>query len=209
MENNNKKSNNKIKLKGNAVILKDDEFFTPPEAVYPIAELLKKYGINNILEPCDTHNNSNIAKVLREYNFNVYTSSIKENNYILNMPIKTNVFVVTNPPYSIKDDFIEKSIYLIEKNIINGFAFLLPTMALHGVKRHKFFNKLNNLGFSIKTLIFDKRVEFTYFENIKSLNKPWFDVAWFVFIKEKEVFNEVSFVKLQEKEKDNFEHLLV
>ncbi|MDO6993325.1 hypothetical protein Q5M87_04810 [Brachyspira innocens] len=209
MENNNKKNKSIRKLKTSASIVKNDEYFTPPEAVYPIAELLKKYNINNILEPCDTNNNSNIAKVLREYNFNVYTSSIKESNYILNMPIQTNVFVVTNPPYFIKDDFIEKSIYLIEKNIINGFAFLLPTMALHGVKRHKFFNKLNNLGFSIKTLIFDKRVEFTSFENIKSLNKPWFDVAWFVFIKEKEVFNEVSFVKLQEKEKDNFEHLLV
>ncbi|KLI46126.1 hypothetical protein [Brachyspira hyodysenteriae] len=208
MGNDNKKNNNIIKLKTYASIAKNDEYFTPPEAVYPIAELLKKYGINNILEPCDTNNNSNIAKVLREYNFNVYTLSIKENNYILNMPTKTNVFVVTNPPYSLKDAFIEKSIYLIEKNIINGFAFLLSTMSLHGVKRHKFFNQLNDLGFSIKTLIFDKRVEFTSFENIKSLNKPWFDVAWFVFIKEKELSNEVKFVKLQKREKDNFEHLL-
>lgn len=209
MENNNKKSNNKIKLKGNAVILKDDEFFTPPEAVYPIAELLKKYNINNILEPCDTNNNSNIAKVLREYNFNVYTSSIKENNYILHMPIQTNVFVVTNPPYSLKDDFIEKSIYLIEKNIINGFAFLLPTDAINGVERHKYYEKLNMLGYSIKLMTFNKRVSFTMTKEIKSKASCWFPVSWFVFIKEKEVFNEVSFVKLQEKEKDNFEHLLV
>lgn len=46
-------------------------------------------------------------------------------------------------------------------------------------------------------------------KEIKSKASCWFPVSWFVFIKEKEVSNEVSFVKLQEKEKDNFEHLLV
>lgn len=205
---NNDKKNTKIKLKGNSLILKNDEFFTPPEAVYPIIELLKKYNINNILEPCDTNSHSNIAKVLREYNFNVYTSSIKESNYILNMPIRTNVFVVTNPPYSLKDDFIEKSIYLIEKNTINGFAFLLPTDSINGVKRHKYYERLNILGYSIKLMAFDKRVSFTLTREIKSKSSCWFPVSWFVCVKENNIHNELEFIKLQRKEKDNFEHLL-
>ena len=49
MGNDNKKNNNIIKLKTYASIAKNDEYFTPPEAVYPIAELLKKYGLGEFI----------------------------------------------------------------------------------------------------------------------------------------------------------------
>ena len=49
MENNNKKNSSIRKLKTYASMTKNDEYFTPSEAVYPIAELLKKYNILNYI----------------------------------------------------------------------------------------------------------------------------------------------------------------
>jgi len=75
--------------------------------------------------------------------------------------------IVTNPPYSKKDEFLERA-YQIKK----PFAFLLPLTALEGKKRMALFRE-NGL----EIIFLPKRINF-----ITPTGKgsgAWFAVAWF------------------------------
>lgn len=80
--------------------------------------------------------------------------------------------IITNPPYSLKDEFIKKC---YEWN--KPFCLLLPITALEGKTRGKMFRK-----HGIEVLVLDGRVQFM--ENmIKDYNKKksgnWFNTSWF------------------------------
>lgn len=71
---------------------------------------------------------------------------------------------ITNPPYSLKDEFLKKC-YEYKK----PFALLLPITTLEGVTRNRLFKK-----YGIELLVFDKRIN--YMSNKKSC---WFNTSWF------------------------------
>ena len=71
--------------------------------------------------------------------------------------------IVTNPPYSLKTQFLERA-YELDM----PFAFLLPITALEGIKRQALYRE-NGL----QVLFLPKRVDFT------GKKAPWFAVAWF------------------------------
>lgn len=71
--------------------------------------------------------------------------------------------IITNPPYSLKDKFLEKC-YLSNK----PFALLLPITALEGRKRQKLYNE-----FGLQILFPEKRIDFNGKGNV------WFYTAWF------------------------------
>jgi hypothetical protein len=77
--------------------------------------------------------------------------------------------IVTNPPYSIKDAWIERC-YALGK----PFALLLPLTALEGRKRQALFKQ-----HGIDLLILPKRVDFTTPNG--TVGGSWFPVAWFTW----------------------------
>ena len=72
--------------------------------------------------------------------------------------------IVTNPPYSIKDKFIEHC-YKLEK----PFALLLPVASFQGGKRGRMF-----MEHGMSAIVYNNRVDFTGSGN------PHFGVAWFI-----------------------------
>ena len=58
--------------------------------------------------------------------------------------------IITNPPYSLKDDFLKKC-YEYKK----PFCLLLPITSLEGTERGNMFRENG-----IEVIVFDKRIEF-------------------------------------------------
>ena len=144
-----------------------DECYTPKEALIPLFKYIDKEktwyeatsGISN-----------NIVECMKENGFNVVGSNCTFFNY-------DNRFdgIITNPPYSKKDYFIERC-YDLGK----PFALLLPVSSIQGQKRGKMFNK-----YGIELLVLNKRIDFT------GKGCPHFGVAWFCWkiLPEKLIFN--------------------
>jgi len=143
---------------------RSDEFQTPKVAINCLLPFLKKEW--KIWE-CAWGGGS-LAKHLEEEGFKVIGS--KEQDFI-NDEINRSAFdiIITNPPYSIKDKFLEK-VFELEK----PFAFLLPLTTLEGKKRGELFRK-----YGIQLLIPNKRINFITPSGTGS--GAWFQVAWFCY----------------------------
>lgn len=73
--------------------------------------------------------------------------------------------IITNPPYSLKDRFLERC-YSFGK----FFALLMPLTALEGKKRNTLYRK-----YGINLLVFDRRVEFLQ----ETKRRVWFESRLF------------------------------
>ena len=134
----------------------DNDFYaTDPIAVQ---KLLTKYAINGneILEPCV--GNGNIANAINNFYTNKvnitgidivdrgYPSTIVH-DYLTWKTDRKFDCIITNPPYSLAKEFIEKSMALLndgydEDGIPNGqLIMLLKIQFLEGIKRKKLFEK--------------------------------------------------------------------
>lgn len=89
-------------------------------------------------------------------------STDKEENFFEYVPKEHFDMIITNPPYSLKDEFIKKC---YEWN--KPFCLLLPITALEGKTRGAMFRKNG-----IEVMVFDGRVEFTK-------GSVWFNTSWF------------------------------
>jgi hypothetical protein len=136
-----------------------DECYTPKNEVWPLFEFLDKS--KTYYEATSTHSGS-IVNGLKDGGFNVVGN---EGRDFFECGAE-DVFdgVVTNPPYSKKDQFI-KHCYDLGK----PFALLLPVAAFQGQKRGKWFNE-----FGISALVLNRRIDFT------GGDAPTFGVAWFM-----------------------------
>jgi 23S rRNA G2445 N2-methylase RlmL len=133
-----------------------DEVYTPTEAVDLLIPFLDKKKI--IWECADGH--GHISNYLRRIGFSV----VGGNNFFNEKPEAD--LIVSNPPYSLKDKFLERAY-----NLHLPFAFLLPLTALGGIKRTSFYNK-----FGLQLIIPNKRINFMTGTGKKSC---WFHTAWF------------------------------
>lgn len=123
-----------------------DEYFTPPEAVKP---LLRFIPTNKILWCPFDKATSSYVKVFKEAGYRVLHSHIDEGkNFFFYEPEESYDLIVSNPPFSIKDDILRR---LTELN--KPYAMLLPLPTLQGQKR---FDDL----VGSEALIFDKRINF-------------------------------------------------
>lgn len=73
--------------------------------------------------------------------------------------------IITNPPYSLKDEFIKKC-YEYGK----PFCLLLPLTSLEGIKRGEMFRKNG-----IELVVLDKRIDFN------GKGKNWYNTSWFCY----------------------------
>ena len=149
-------SSNISMLKKTSNNVLSDECYTPIEAIQPILPYLIK---SKIYYDCTSGISSSIVDCLNNNGFTCLGSGNK-NFFTDNMPICD--VILTNPPYSKKDKFIEKCYELYKP-----FALLLPISSLQGVKRGELFKK------GLELLVLNKRIDFT------GKGSPHFGVAWF------------------------------
>lgn len=126
---------------------KNDELYTPDYAIIPLIKYLPK---NKIIWECTDFGESNITKCLKEYGYKVISTHIKNFNFLIDEPNFEYDIIITNPPYSLKDEFIERCY-----NLKKPFCLLLPITSLEGIKRGKMFHTNG-----IELLIFDSRISY-------------------------------------------------
>lgn len=111
-----------------------DELYTPIEAVEMILKYIPK-NVETIWE-CTAIENSKITKILNDNGYKVITSHIENDKDFLKYEPEYYDIIITNPPYSLKDKFLERAFSLNKP-----FMFLLPLTTLEGFKRGKMFKK--------------------------------------------------------------------
>lgn len=144
--------------------VKNDELYTPSYAIKPLLKYLPKKDI--IIWECTDYGSSNITKLLIGRGYKVIKTHKKDFDFLNDKPDFDFDMIITNPPYSLKDEFIKKC-YGYKK----PFALLLPITSLEGIERGKMYRK-NGL----ELLVFDRRCNFIY-DNSKKSN--WFNTSWF------------------------------
>jgi hypothetical protein len=153
---------NKIKLMGKN---HDDIIYTPPY----VTKLLIPY-INKdwVIWECAA-GNLNISKVFEEQGFIVHSTDILNGVDFLKDPLPNIKYdcIITNPPYSIKDKFLERC-YGLNK----PFALLLPITALEGIKRQELYKK-----YGVQLIMPRGRVDFK--KDIYKKSGNWFYSCWF------------------------------
>lgn len=109
-----------------------------------------------------------ITYVLKKHGMDVIETDIAfgQDFFEIDPPDSNIDFIVTNPPYKLKDKFIRKCYDL---NI--PFALLLPLTALGAEKRVNMYEQ-----HGLEILVPDKRINFIY-DGAKKSN--WFHSAWF------------------------------
>lgn len=143
---------------------KNDEVFTPDYAIKPLLKYINKDWV--VWEPTD-FGGSRITELLRENGNKVLTSHIKDNqNFFEYEPEEHYEIIITNPPYSLKTEFLKRAYELNKK-----FCFLLPITSLEGKARGKIYRDNNQ---ELEILVFDGRVEFYEGKNTIYFNTSWF-----------------------------------
>ena len=153
-----------------------DEIYTPYNVAYDFAVFWKDVAPGIVWE-CTDPGDSNITKAFLDLGCVVVSSHIKDGFDFLTWKPDYFDSIVTNPPYSIKDKFIDRC-YSLGK----PFALLLPLTALAGKFRGSLFRKYN-----ISLRVYSSRIDFLGF------NKPWFPSAWFYWYPGME-FSTLTFV---------------
>ena len=153
---------NKAKLNAS----KNDECYTPAEAVVPLIKHLPDW-VNIVWCPCDKPD-SEIVKALKAAGKNVLCTHIDSGEDFLKMdydcPYAQRAdMIITNPPYSNKDDFIAHCVHLAMP-----WALLLPLDSLCGERRHTLYEQATDVG----CITLHKRLDFT------GKGKNWFYNAW-------------------------------
>lgn len=140
---------------------KNDELYTPSYAIKPLLKYIPRHI--KIWE-CTDYGSSNITKVLRENGWEVVSTHKDTFDFLTDTPDFDYDMIITNPPYSLKDEFIERC-YSYGK----PFALLLPITSLEGIKRGKMYRQNG-----IELVVFDKRINFD-----NSSKSNWFNTSWF------------------------------
>ena len=123
-----------------------DEVYTPSYAVKPILKYIKPTDVAWC--PFDMED-SEYVKLIRENGNKVIATHIDTgNNFFEYEPEEYYDVIISNPPFSIKDDII-KRLYELNKS----YAILLPIPSLQGQKRFPYMK-------DCQALIFDKRINY-------------------------------------------------
>jgi hypothetical protein len=124
-----------------------DECYTPENAVTPLLEFIPKKW--KVWCPFD-ESWSAFYQVFKKNGYKVECGSTlgsENKNFFDYFP--TCDVIISNPPYSKKDDIIER-LYVLGK----PFAMLMPVSALQSIRRFKQFQK------ELELLVFDRRVQY-------------------------------------------------
>ena len=146
-----------------------DEVYTPAYAVKPILYYLNRFTfythwfepdfIPTIWCPFDKED-SEYVKIFREAGYNVIATHIDDGkNFFYYEPQEHYDFIISNPPFSCKDDVV-KRLYELDR----PYAILLPIPSLQGQKRFPYIK-------DCQALIFDKRINYYTTSDKKEIQK--------------------------------------
>jgi hypothetical protein len=142
---------------------KFDSLYTPYYALEPLLEYADIKPGSTIWEPTDIPNNA-IREYLEPMGFKVIGTTF---DFLTTPPGILYDYIITNPPYSLKDEFLKRAY-----DLGTPFAFLLPLTALEGVRRGKLWRKM---GKDFGVIVLDRRVEF------QKKGGVWFNTSWFCY----------------------------
>ena len=192
-------------LKGSSLVgtsdtrerVEKDYYATPVSSTEALLNEIKFKG--DFLEPCV--GGGHIAKVIKEYypNNNIYCMDIVDRGYedtvvsdFLTHDFKGKKFdsIITNPPYSMAQEFVEKSMSIL--NCKGKVAMFLKIQFLEGIKRLDLFKT-----YPPKYIyVFSKRqAPWSNGSPVDEKGKPWSSTmcfAWFIW---EEGFNEEPIVR--------------
>jgi len=147
-----------------------DDFQTPPEALNPLLPYLNKDW--TIWEPAAGR--GYLADKLEELGFDVVATDKFYDadgdvafDFLIDKPVQFDC-IITNPPFSLKQKFLERC-YQLEV----PFALLLPLTTFETKKRQELFKK-----YGLEVIFFDKRINFETPNKIAK-SSSWFATAWF------------------------------
>lgn len=145
----------------------NDEFYTPPRAIYPIMRYIKNESV--LWCPFDTEE-SHFVKLFRKRGNKVIATHITTGDDFFNMDVPEEIdVIVSNPPYSLKNKVFQK-LFSIGK----PFAMLVGVVGLFESQLR--FNLFKENKFEI--LYMNKRI--SYFKNLEdqkpSVNPPFSSV---------------------------------
>lgn len=152
-------------MKTPAVQGASDDFQTPGIAIKPLLPFIPK---DWLIWECAS-GRGNLVKEFRNYGYDVLGTDINMNeifDFLTYEPEDYDV-IITNPPFSLKQQFLERAYYLRKP-----FAFLLPLTTFETAKRQKLFKE-----FGVEVIFFDKRINFETPSGRGS--SSWFATAWF------------------------------
>lgn len=181
---------------------RSDDFQTPGVALQPLLPFLKKEwtiwecaeGKGNLSQSLWGHGFAVVGSDILPgdfpgtSSFNTQTKKSYEHftecNFLTWQPERFDC-IITNPPFSLKDEFIERA-YQLGK----PFAFLLPLTTFEGRKRQKLFAE-----HGVEVLFFNKRINFQTPSGKDG--GSWFMTAWFTH--GLNIGKQINFVKLEVK----------
>lgn len=145
---------------------KNDEFYTPKYAIYPILKYLKPNSV--IWCPFDTEE-SNFVKILKQKGHKVIFTHIITGQDFFKINCMDCDYIISNPPYSLKTEVLEK-LFLFNK----PFAMLVGVVGLF--ESQKRFDMFKGNNFEI--LYLNRRVSFmkSFDSNKCELNPPFSSV---------------------------------
>ena len=136
-----------------------DEIYTPEYALNPLLPFLNK---DWVIWECAWGTGA-LASHLKDKGFKL----VGEPNFLLDFNRDADV-IITNPPYSKKDEFLKRA-YELSK----PFAFLMPLTALEGIKRGALYKK-----YGLQLIIPNRRINFV---TPNGGSSSWFATAWFTW----------------------------
>lgn len=142
---------------------KNDEFYTPSYAIKPIMKYIEPNSV--IWCPFDTKDSLYVKEFENAGHWVIYSHISEDKNFFKMKPPKCD-YIISNPPYSIKTEVLQR---LFKLNI--PFAMLVGVVGLFESQRR--FEMFKNNEFECMYL--NKRV--SYFKNYEdqkpSLNPPF------------------------------------
>lgn len=157
-----------------------NDFQTPPEALWPLLPYLKH---DWLIWECSS-GKGNLVFELNSKGFLTIGTDILTGHDFLTFQPKEFDCIITNPPFSLKQKFLERA-YSLGK----PFAFLLPLTTFEGKVRQELFKK-----YGVEVILFDKRINFETPSGKGS--GSWFATAWFTW--GLNIGKQLTFVKYQE-----------
>lgn len=134
-----------------------DEVFTPAYAVEPVLKYLKSGTV--IWCPFDMPDSAYV-QVFQEHGYKVIASHIDTGeNFFYYEPKEHYDVIISNPPFSIKDDILKRLAELGKP-----FAVLFPIPTLQGQARFPYLKDIQYLGF-------DKRINYYMNKNYTEVQR--------------------------------------
>lgn len=136
-----------------------DHVATPRWVVENIYDLIDIYSFKNIWLPFNNYDSQfklRADELELQYKATHIFDDVGHDFFTTEPPAACDL-MISNPPFSLQNEIIERSFELIDQKKIGSFALLLPLSTLETEKRAKMFDQHKD---KLAILVFKKRIKF-------------------------------------------------